>query len=793
MFRNCFKVTLRNLLKYKTYSVINILGLTLGLFSSIVIVLFVRDELRYDTFHRNADRIYRVVTEAQNAGGTFSQLAKVAAPWGPMLERELPEVEAFVRFRSVRRTLLQNGDNTFLESGGLYADPQVFEIFSFEFFDGDPATALTRPDGIVLTESLARKLFGEQPALGEQVTLDGRQNFIVNAVLADVPKNSHFHFDFLLPYEVHARTHSEWQTNWGMFNYHVYVLLAPGADARAIENKIAGLLAKHVNAEWAGEFRPHLQSLTTIHLRSNLSGEFQANGNIAHVYILSTIAALVLLVACINFMNLATARASTRAKEVGIRKVIGAGRRHLIVQFIGEAWLISFIALLAGLGLVELSLPFFNEMLNKDLALDLLREPDLLGILVAVVFFTGIVAGSYPAFFLSQFLPAKILKGEDVVSARGVKLRRTLVVAQFAASAILLVSAFTIYRQLQFVTERNPGFNREQVIAIPIDDRNLRWDLEGVRARLANTPGVIDAAITSGELTEGDWAVSVGYEGPAGKVEETFRMLSVTHNFADLMEIGIVSGRNFSPSYPTDAERAVVVNEKAAVLLGGFSAVGKSVALEEYSRECQIVGVVRDFNFRSLREEIGPMILFVAPEKYNYFYVRLQAGNPANAIAKLKASWQALSPTFPFTFTFLDEQLERLYGGEQRLGKTVGYFTALAMVVACIGLFGLTSFAAARRKKEIGIRKVLGASVPEIMAMLSKELSGLVILANLIAWPLAWLAMNIWLQDFAYRVEIGWWTFALAGGLALFVATLTVSAQAMRAALANPVDSLRYE
>lgn len=466
MLKNYLKITLRNLLKYKTYSMINIFGLTLGLASSILIVLFVRDELSYDTFHDKADRIYRVVTEAQNAGGTLSQLATVAAPWGPMFERELPEVEDFVRFRTVRRCLLQNGDNSLYESGGLYTDPQVFEVFSFTFLAGDPATALAAPDAIVLTESLARQLYGELPALGQRVTLNGRTDFIVRGVLADVPHNAHFHFDFLLPFDVYARTRADWQTNWDLFNYHLYFMLAPAVDAVTVESKLAGLLAKHVSEEWAAELRPYLQSLTEIHLHSDLSGEFEPNGSIVHVYILSAIAILILLVACINFMNLATARASTRAKEVGMRKVIGAGRLHLLVQFLGEALLVSLFASLAALGLVELSLPFFNNLLAKELALNLTQQPDLVAILLAVTFSTGILAGSYPAFFLSQFLPVEILKQGGAVST-GAKLRRVLVIAQFAASAVLLIGAFTIFRQLQFLSTKHPGFNREQIIAIP--------------------------------------------------------------------------------------------------------------------------------------------------------------------------------------------------------------------------------------------------------------------------------------------------------------------------------------
>ncbi|MGH7596799.1 MAG: ABC transporter permease [bacterium] len=792
MLKNYLKIALRNLLKYKTYSAINISGLALGLCSSILILLFVRDELNYDTFHEKVGRIYRVVTEAENAGGTRTRSARVGAPWGPMLKQELPEVESFVRFRTARRSLLQHGDNTFYESGGLYADPQVFEVFSFNFIEGDPATALAAPNAIVLTKSLVHKLFGENSALGQRVTLNGSADFVVQGVLADVPTNAHFHFDFLLPFEVHARTQPDLEQAWGTFNYYLYLALTPGVEAPAIENKLAGLLARHMGAEWAAQIRPYFQPLTAIHLHSDLRGEFEPNGSIAQVYILSAIAVLILLVACINFMNLATARASTRAKEIGMRKVVGAGRVHLAAQFLGEALLVSLMALPVAIGLVELTLPLFNNLLNKKLALNLVQQPDLIMILLAITLVSGLIAGSYPAFFLSQILPAKILKGRSSASSQGTRLRRVLVVAQFAASIILLAGSLTIYRQRDFISNKNLGFNREQVIAIPIDDRRLRRDLEAARTELARTPGVIDATITSGQLADGDWAVSVTFEGKNGLVEETMRMLSATHNFIEVMEIPLLAGRNFSPTHPTDAESAFLVNETAAALFSD-AALGAPVTLREYGRQGQIVGVVKDFNFRSLREQMRPMVLFMAPENYNYFYVRLEAGNAAAALANLKQTWQRLSTDFPFAFTFLDEHLDQLYRSERRLGEAVSYFTALALIVACIGLLALASFTAELRTKEIGVRKVLGASVFNIVTMLSTEFAKLVTLANLVAWPIAWLAMNQWLQNFAYRVELGWWMFALAGGVALLIALLTVSTQAIKAALANPVEALRYE
>lgn len=791
MIRMFFKVTTRNLLKHKTYSLINILGLTLGLFSSILILLFVRDELSYDTFHENADRIYRVVTEAQNAGGTISELANVAAPWGPMLQQELPEVEESVRFRRARRSLLQVNNKTFYESGGLYTDPEALDIFSFKFLLGNPQTALAAPDAVVLTESMARKLFGELPAIGQSLTMDSRLDLSVLGVVTDVPHNSHFSFDFLLPYEAHARTHSDWQTDWGMFNYYVYLLLAPGSNPAELERKMPKLFAKHVNDRFASEIRPYLQSITSIHLHSDLSGEFESNGSIAHVYILSAIAILVLLVACVNFINLATARAGTRAREVGMRKVVGAGRYHLIWHFMSEALFVGLIALLIGIGLIELSLPLFNSLFNKELALDLISQPDLIILILGITIVTALLAGGYPAFVLSQFQPVKILKSKTAGSSTRSKLRRALVIAQFAVSSILLVGAMTIYRQLQFMTGKDPGFKKEQIIAIPIDDRRLRFDLESTRVQIAGTEGVLDVAITSGELAAGDWAVSVNYPGPAGKVEGTFRMLSVTHNFLDVMEIPVVSGRGFSMSHTTDAENAVIVNERAAGLID--DAIGKTLVLEEYGRTATIVGVARDFHFRSMHESIKPMILFIDPGKFNYFYVRLESGSISDVIANLEEAWTKLSPSFPFTFTFLDEQMESLYGTELRLSKMVSYFTGFALIVACIGLLGLASFMAERRTKEIGVRKVLGASVPEIVSMISKEFAWLVLLANLVAWPIAWLAMNQWLQNFAYRIDVSWWVFVAAGGSALVVALLSVSIQAVRAALANPVDALRYE
>lgn len=795
MFANYLKIALRNLRKYKMFSWINILGLTLGLFSTILIVLFVREELSYDRFHENADRLYRVVTNSKNAGDSISRLSTVGAPWGPMLASELPEVDNFVRFRKVRRCLLQQGENTFYEDGGKYADPQIFELFTFSFLAGDKTTALASPDGIVLTATLAEKLFGKTPAFGKTVSINNRREYIVRAVIADVPGNSHLRFDFLLPYEIHARTHAGWQENWGMFNYHTYLLLNDNADAAAVAQKIPALLSKHISEEWAADLQPYLQAVPDIHLHSDLSSEMDpaGMGSINDVYILAAIAILILIVASINFMNLATARASTRAKEIGIRKVVGARRVSLIAQFIGEALLISLIALVAALGLVELSLPFFNQMLDKQLALNLFTQPGLLFILLAITLLTGIFAGSYPALFLSQIRPAKILKGGSKLSSRGSKLRKTLVITQFAASAVLLAGALTIYQQLQFINSKDPGFNREQVIAIPIDDHTIRRDFDGALQRFINTTGVLDAAISSGELAGGDWAISASYEKDGQLQEGTFRMLSVTHNFIDAMEISLLDGRNFSLDYPTDAKEGIILNKQAADLLGAENIVGKSVSLPGYGRQATVIGVTQDFNFRSLREHIKPMIMFIAPEKYNYFYLRLQAGDISETLNNLKTTWATLSPNFPFAFTFLDARLNQLYNNERKLGETVGYFTILALLVACIGLLGLAAFTVAQRRKEIGVRKVLGASVLDITKMLSLEFAWLVVLANLIAVPIAWIVLNLWLENFAYRIDIGGWIFLLSGGFALLIALAIVSAQAIRAALANPVDALKYE
>lgn len=804
MLKNYLKIALRNLLRHKGYSLINILGLAVGMASCILILLYVHDELSYDKYHKDADQIYRVTREWFNSDGASSlHLGHVAPPIGPLLKIDFPEIQQMVRITDGNNPLIRHQDKVFQEERFYFADPNIFEIFTLPLLKGDPQKALTDPNSVVLTPTMARKYFGGEEPLGQVLNIDGRADLKITGVMQEVPVNSHFHFDFLGSMKLLELVYGDDEfKNWGSNNYTTYLLFPQNYSIENFKKAVPDFIGRHHpdGKEAIPKTTLHLQRLTDIHLHSHLDSEIEANGNIVYVYIFSAIAFFLLLIACINFMNLATARSANRAKEVGLRKVVGADRRQLIRQFLGETVVMALIALLLAVVLVEAALPQFNAFAGKELALRSQGMLFILASLLGVTLFVGIVAGSYPAFFLSHFQPVAVLKGQKIGSTRS-RFRSVLVIFQFAISIILIVGMGVVYNQLEYCRTKNLGLNKEHIVVLPAD-QNIVQRYPDIRNQLLQHPQIAGVA-ASKRVPSGRLLDSSGGSVIDGEKSEplNFRIANVRvdHSFIDTYGIQMAAGRNFSTEFPTDSTEAFILNETAVAKIGWPSpdaAVGKP--FQYGNRIGRIIGVVKDFNYESLHQPITPIILLIAPQSFNSISVKMRAAQPADiatALEFLKQKWQEYRPNFPFQYSFIDERYEQLYQSEHRLGQIFGAFSLLAVFIACLGLFGLASYTAEQRTKEIGVRKVLGASLGNIVLLLSKEFVRLVGVATLSSWPIAYYAMDRWLQEFAYRININHQllTFLLAALLAFAIALLTVSFQALKAAMTNPVEALRYE
>ncbi len=801
MLKNYLKIAARNLLRHKAYSFINLAGLALGMTCAFLIVLYVRDELRYDQFHANAERIYRIAWINEHPQ------TRTPHPMALAMARDLPEVENAVSLSPLwgpgltRRIFsIRHADKRFDETNALSVDTTFFNVFAFPFVAGDPRTALREPFAIILSERAAEKYFGAEEALGKTLRIDNEIDLKVTGVVKNVPAQSHFHFDFLVSYALLKQRDNSSYYTWADFGHYNYILLKPGADPQAVAAKIPHWIGPYL--DWpeadlaelrAGGVRFELQPVTDIHLRSHLKWELEPNSDIAYVYLFSAIAIFILLIAGINFMNLATARSATRAKEVGMRKVLGAVRGQLIGQFLGEALLLSFGALALAIALVEVLLPVFNLLSGKNLALQYFEEPQLLLGMCGLALFLGVFAGSYPAFFLSAYQPAKTLKGEIKRGQRSVRFRRVLVVTQFAFSIALIAGTGIVATQLNFLRAQKLGFAKEQIAVLRMKARALRLQYQTVKEELLRLPGVVSVAAVSnvpGSRFNGNpiqWRT---------EEDQDVAQMRVDYDFFRTLDIPLAAGRPFQREMTTDADSAFILNETAARLYNWDNAVGQRITWfdDDHTRRGTIIGVVRDFHFQSLHTRIEPLIINIGQSRaFNYFLVKLESDNLAATMQSLAPVWKKFDPEFDFEYSFLEADFDQLYRAEARIQTLFGYFTALAIFIACLGLYGLAAFTTQQRTKEIGVRKVLGASVASVVGMLSQDFIKLVVLANLFAWPAAYCAMSLWLQDFAYRVPINWAVFVLAGLGALVIALLTVSTQAFKAATTNPVEALRCE
>lgn len=792
MLKNYLLIAFRNLIRRKSFSVLNIFGLTIGLACSVLIFLWVQDEMSYDNFNKNAGSIYRVT-----ASTLGTDLAVISPASAPVFKSQIPEIKGATRVKTAGY-LFYTGTQMFDEKNVIYADSNFLQMFDYGLIEGDNQTALSTPDAALITEDIAKKYFGSANAIGKTLRVNNDINprsVTVTGILKNVPYNSHLHFDIILPFSLYEKT-IDYNGSWGNSDVFTYIQL--NNNFRADDSSIQRLQKQmtriqKANSDVNENLSFTLQPLKDIHLKSGrLLLDVDGQGNIQHVEIFSLIAVFILLIACINFMNLATALSRQRAKEVGLRKVIGAVRSQLVAQFLGESVLLSFIALLFALVLAYLLLPMFNNIANKHITLSFLSPKNAL-LFFAVSMITGLVAGSYPAIFISSFKPALVLKGIMGATFKGVSLRNGLVVVQFAISVILIISTVVVYTQLHFIRNRNIGFDKENLVYIQTPQiGDLHDNMQALKASLEQAPDLGDYTITNylpTYLTTGSTDVEWNGKDPAQEI--IFPHLSVDANFVKTFKMKMKSGRFFSDDFKGD-DNNYVINETALKLmkLDAASVVGQPFTLN--GRRGEIIGVVKDFNFKPVHQAIEPLIL-KANKSGGYVVIRTKTGGFQATINKLKSVFEKVYPNAPFAFNFLDKDLDKLYLAEKQMGNLFNIFALLSVFVSSLGLFGLAAFTAQKKVKEIGIRKVLGASESSIVVMLSKDFLRLVLISLLIAFPIAWWMMNQWLQHYVYRVHLSWWMFAIAGILAIIIAFTTIGMQAIKAAAANPAKSLNSE
>lgn len=806
MIRNYLRIALRNITKYKSFSIINIVGLAVGIACCIAIVLFVRDELSFDRFNKDADQIYRIHFHAF-FNGKDANLAVSAAPLEPTLFRDFPEVISATRIVNFGFPVLRYKDKAFSEERFYWADSTFFDVFTAHFIEGNPKTALTQPNTVVITEAMAKKYFGGEDPMGKILNADKLRDYIITGIVDGFPSNSHFQFDFLGSLASYPVSRDQ---RWLSNNYYTYAMLREGTDASAFEKKMNEDLRQYIGPQLKGatgltidqlesagnKIGFYLQALTSIHLHSHLDYEMEPNSDVSYVYIFSAIAVSILLIACINFMNLSTARSERRAKEVGIRKTLGSNRGRLVAQFMAESTIVSLIAVFLAVGIVELLLPIFDSISGKHLSLGLFSNVYTIPLLVLAAAFVGLVAGSYPSFYLSSFQPVQILKSDGGKGNRKSLLRSTLVVSQFVVSIALFVSTLVIYNQLKYIQDKNLGFDKEQVVIINKTD-DIGAQLGSFKQELLGNPNVI--SVSNSTAIPGNQSGDNVFqpEGGTSSDAQDIRTLACDVDFARTYQIQLASGRFFSMDHPSDSS-AFVLNEAAVRALRLKDPIGK--ILQDLPgpgvvRKYEIIGVVKDFNYESLHQRVRPlaMSLFHFVGFGKFVAVRIAPSDVQKTISFLETTWKKYAGNEAFEYNFLDENLQHLYRADIRTSQIAAVFSILAIFIACLGLLGLAAFITEQRTKEIGIRKVLGASVSEVVALLSAQFAKWVLIANVVAWPLAYYIMNDWLRNFAYKTEISIWIFAAAGVLALVIALLTVSSHAIKAAMANPVESLRYE
>jgi putative ABC transport system permease protein len=796
MIKNLILVALRNLRKDKGYSLLNILGLTIGITFSLFLFFYIRDELSYDRYNKKADRIFRIVSHIKEPTN-LSDWAITQFPLGPVLKKEYPEVEQAARFVGSDRTMYKNGDLQFYETKIFYADSSLFNIFTYQFIDGNPKTALVEPHSMVLTQSLAEKYFGKgKSAVGKSLLNNHGDVYKITAVVKDVPANSHIIFNGLISISTLPK---DFSNNWGNFGFYTYVLLRPNTNAAAFEKKLLPMYDKYmapIFAQFNIKIHYSVQPITAIHLHSDLKQEPEELGSMSYIYIFSAVAFFMLIIACINYMNLTTARSARRAKEIGIRKVAGSLRSQLIAQFLIESTLITIVALLLSLLLVSLLLPVFNTLSGKSISAYSLFQPGTLLILISVILFVGLLGGSYPAFYLSQFNPVTVLKGNLSKGSSNANLRRVLVVIQFTISMVMLICTAVVYGQLKYMRNKDLGFNKEGVVSLAVNaDGDFRGKMIAFKNEIRKNPSIL--SVSTADNYPGSPGVSfnlLSIESKNGFVDKGVDNYGIDEDYLPTLGIKLIKGRNFSFSSPADTLNSVIVNENFVKTFAWDNAIGKKIKFpgDTSRRYMQVVGVVKDFNQKSLYNPITPLIFFYRPGSNNV-QVKVELQNVQASLSAIEKDWKAIFPELPFQYTFLDQDFNSQYAADQKRGEIFTAFSSLTVFITCLGLLGLIAFTTEQRQKEISIRKIMGADIRQLVSLIARNFVALVGLSAVVAFPAAYYFMHRWLEIFPYKAGLKITTFLFSALIVLLITLLTVSFHTIKAAVSNPSKSLRTE
>lgn len=797
MFKNLLLVAIRNFKRDKWYSLLNILGLMIGITFSLFLIFYIKDELSYDRYNKKADKIYRINAYIQEQGKETMPWAITQLPLAPTLKKDYPEVEEAVRLIGRGQQVFKNGDLHFYEDKAFFSDSNLFRVFTYEFIEGDPKTALVAPHSMVLTRSEAIKYFGNGKSyVGKSLQNDKGDVYNITGVIKDVPKNSHLIFDMLIS----AKTLPDIGPGpgaWGSFNLYTYVLLSPNANAAAFEKKLLPMYDKYMAplfAQFKIKIHYGIIPITAIHLHSDLANEPEETGSMSYIYIFSSVALFMLLIACINYMNLTTARSARRAKEIGIRKVTGSSKPLLIAQFLIESTLTALIALILSMGLIALFLPTFNLLSGKFISFASLLEPTTFLILLAIIVFVGLVGGSYPALYLSKFNPVDILKGSLSKGSTNSTLRRVLVIVQFSISMIMLICTWVVYRQLQYLRNKDLGFDKAQVLSINANaNRDIRGNIQTFTNEARKNPNVL--AASTAEATPGkviNFQLFTVESNDNGKVDKGVDCYAVDENYFKTLGMKIIKGRGFTGL--ADTLRRVVVNDNMVKYFKWDEPLGKKIRFpgDTSTRYFEVIGVVKDFNQKSLYNPIAPLILFYAPN-CNNIQLKLTTANIPGTISGLEKTWKTIFADLPFTYTFLDQDFDSQYASDQKRGKIFTAFSILTIMITCLGLLGLIAFITQQRQKEISIRKIMGAGLGEIVPLITRNFIFLVGISCLVAFPVAYLFMDKWLKIFPYNTGLTVAPFLLSALTVLLITLLTVTFHTIRAAMANPASSLRTE
>ena len=785
MLKNYFKIAIRNIVKYKLYSFINIVGLAVSIAICLLIFLFISDELSYDKFYPNSDRIYKVIRET----GKGNELqGNTPLPLCEALKTDFPGLE-IIQVRSTENVISYK-ENTSTEKRFDYVDPDFFKIFPFNFIVGDPHTALKNPNSVVITKEIAKKYFGNEDPMGKTIISENKTPLMVTGVLKNIPENSHIQFDFLSP---KSGIVQDWMKDWHSCMFATYILLSKNYSAENISKRLPAFLEKYMGKDETKYQRLKLQPLKDIYLYSSeiKFNPLDKQGDINEIYIFSTIALIILILAVINYMNLSTSRYSSRMSEIGIRKVIGARRRQLIKQFLGESILTCLIAVMVSLWLVELFLPAFNSLMTEDIEFELFKNLKLTGGIVLFGIIIGLISGSYPAIFLSSFSPLNTIKGSTTPGVKGLLSRKVLILAQYIIAVAFITCTILVFMQLNFIRNKNLGFAKENLTAMDMPFK-LRDKFDAYKNEILKDKNVVNIARAE-VIPPNPLGITNPVEFLINGEKKTLwvHVMYVDYDFIETLGLKIKKGRSFSKEYGTDEKNAFIFNEAAIKSVGAKDVIGSEV--KYYNEKRKVIGIVEDFNYWTLREKIDPVVIYLAKNNCWRIAARIRSSNVIQTISFLRNKWKDVFSGWPFEFSFVDNNLNKLYKKEVKLEKLSEYLTILAVFIACLGLFGLSSFSAKKRTKEIGIRKVLGASIVDIVKLLSKEFLIMICIADIIALPTAYYFINKWLQDFSYKIDPSIWIFFLSGIFAFLVAIFTISFQAIKSATANPAKTLRYE